>query len=94
MSLYQCHSGISSSTSTPPPPSLPPAMEILYWRDPRKTGVLAGSVLLLLVSLSRFSVLSVTAHVALAVLSVTISVRAYRSLLQALQKKDEGHPFR
>ncbi|XP_042565607.1 reticulon-1a isoform X2 [Clupea harengus] len=69
-------------------------MEILYWRDPRKTGVLAGSVLLLLVSLSRFSVLSVTAHVALAVLSVTISVRAYRSLLQALQKKDEGHPFK
>ncbi|XP_041927852.1 reticulon-1a [Alosa pseudoharengus] len=69
-------------------------MELLYWRDPRKTGVVFASALLLLVALSRFSALSVLAHVALAILSVTISFRAYKSLLQAVQKTDAGHPFK
>ncbi|PWS20983.1 hypothetical protein DKP78_25980, partial [Enterococcus faecium] len=61
---------------------------------PRNTGVVFGSVLLLLVSLTRFSALSVLAHVALAVLSITISFRAYKSLMQAVKKTEEGHPFK
>lgn len=69
-------------------------MELLYWRNPRNTGVVFGSVLLLLVSLTRFSALSVLAHVALAVLTITISFRAYKSLLQAIKKTEEGHPFK
>lgn len=69
-------------------------MELLYWRNPRNTGVVFGSVLLLLVSLTRFSALSVLAHVALAVLSITISFRAYKSLMQAVKKTEEGHPFK
>ncbi|XP_063080333.1 reticulon-1-A-like [Engraulis encrasicolus] len=69
-------------------------MELLYWRNPKVTGVLFGVVVLLLVALTRFSVLSVVAHVALAVLLVTISVRAYRSLLQAIKKAEAGHPFK
>ncbi|XP_029114525.1 reticulon-1a isoform X2 [Scleropages formosus] len=70
------------------------AMDLLYWRDLKQTGVMFGSVLLLLFSLTQFSVVSVGAYLALAALSATISFRVYKSVLQAVQKTDEGHPFK
>uniref|UniRef100_A0A2K5W7M8 Reticulon n=1 Tax=Macaca fascicularis TaxID=9541 RepID=A0A2K5W7M8_MACFA len=60
----------------------------------RKTGVVFGASLFLLLSLTVFSIVSVTAYIALALLSVTISFRIYRGVIQAIQKSDEGHPFR
>ncbi|XP_039596953.1 reticulon-1a isoform X1 [Polypterus senegalus] len=70
------------------------AIDLLYWRDLKQTGILFGSVLLLLFSLTQFSVVSVIAYLALAALSATISFRIYKSVLQAVQKTDEGHPFK
>ncbi|XP_028858386.1 reticulon-1b isoform X1 [Denticeps clupeoides] len=70
------------------------AMELLYWRDVKQSGLLFGSVMLLLFSLTQFSVVSVVAYLALAALSATISFRVYKSVLQAVQKTDEGHPFK
>ncbi|XP_036397521.1 reticulon-1a isoform X2 [Megalops cyprinoides] len=70
------------------------AMDLLYWRDLKQTGIVFGSVLLLLFSLTQFSVVSVVAYLALAALSATISFRIYKSVLQAVQKTDEGHPFK
>ncbi|TST98545.1 Reticulon-1 [Bagarius yarrelli] len=52
------------------------------------------SVLLLLFSLTQFSVVSVMAYLSLAGLSTTISFRVYKSVLQAVQKTDDGHPFK
>lgn len=49
---------------------------------------------MLLFSLTQFSVVSVVAYLALAALSATISFRIYKSVLQAVQKTDEGHPFK
>ncbi|XP_009182448.1 reticulon-4 isoform X2 [Papio anubis] len=87
------------------PPSTPAApkrrgssgsvvVDLLYWRDIKKTGVVFGASLFLLLSLTVFSIVSVTAYIALALLSVTISFRIYRGVIQAIQKSDEGHPFR
>ncbi|XP_036405583.1 reticulon-1-like isoform X1 [Megalops cyprinoides] len=70
------------------------AMDLLYWRDVKQTGAVLGSLLLLLFSLTQFSVVSVVAYLALAALSATISFRVYKSVLQAVQKTDEGHPFK
>ncbi|KAK2104279.1 Reticulon-like protein [Saguinus oedipus] len=70
-----------------------PAIDLLYWRDIKQTGIVFGSFLLLLFSLTQFSVVSVVAYLALAALSATISFRIYKSVLQAVQKTDEGHPF-
>ncbi|XP_036290891.1 reticulon-1 isoform X1 [Pipistrellus kuhlii] len=70
------------------------AIDLLYWRDIKQTGIVFGSFLLLLFSLTQFSVVSVVAYLALAVLSATISFRIYKSVLQAVQKTDEGHPFK
>ncbi|NWV59043.1 RTN1 protein, partial [Malurus elegans] len=70
------------------------AIDLLYWRDLKQTGIVFGSLLLLLFSLTQFSVVSVVAYLALAGLSATISFRIYKSVLQAVQKTDEGHPFK
>ncbi|XP_039175406.1 reticulon-1 isoform X2 [Crotalus tigris] len=77
---------------SPPLPFL--TIELLYWRDIKQTGIMFGSILLLLFSLTQFSVVSVIAYLALAALSATISFRIYKSVLQAVQKTDEGHPFK
>ncbi|XP_052428321.1 reticulon-1a isoform X1 [Carassius gibelio] len=69
-------------------------VDLLHWRDVKQSGLVFGSVLLLLFSLTQFSVVSVIAYLALAVLSATISFRVYKSVLQAVQKTDEGHPFK
>lgn len=74
--------------------SLSSVVDLLHWRDVKQSGLVFGSVLLLLFSLTQFSVVSVIAYLALAVLSATISFRVYKSVLQAVQKTDEGHPLK
>ncbi len=75
-------------------PPYPTAIDLLYWRNVKQSGAVFSSVLLLLFSLTQFSVVSVGAYLALAALSATISFRIYKSVLQAVQKTDEGHPFK
>ncbi|XP_040035057.2 reticulon-4a isoform X3 [Gasterosteus aculeatus] len=69
-------------------------VDLLYWRDVKKTGVVFGAALLLLLSLTVCSIVSVCSYVGLALLSVTICFRIYKGILQAIQKSDEGHPFK
>ncbi|XP_075719139.1 reticulon-4 isoform X4 [Rhinoderma darwinii] len=68
--------------------------DLLYWRDIKKSGAVFGAILFLLLSLTVFSIVSVTAYIALALLSVSISFRIYKGVLQAIQKSDDGHPFK
>lgn len=69
-------------------------VDLLYWRDVKATGVVFGANLLLLLSLTMCSIISVLSYVALALLSITITFRIYKGILQAIQKSDEGHPFK
>lgn len=71
-----------------------PVTDLVYWRDPRKSGVVLGAVLAILLSLSVCSVVSVVSYSALAVLSVTLTFRLYKNVMQAVQKTQEGHPFK
>lgn len=68
--------------------------DLVHWRDPKKSGVVFGVSLLLLLSLAAFSVISVISYLLLALLCVTISFRIYKSVIQAVQKSSEGHPFK
>ncbi|XP_048126509.1 reticulon-4b isoform X4 [Alosa alosa] len=77
-----------------PAPTAPSLVDLLYWRDVKTTGVVFGANLLLLFSLTMCSIISVLSYVALALLSVTITFRIYKGILQAIQKSDEGHPFK
>ncbi|XP_028676033.2 reticulon-4-like isoform X2 [Erpetoichthys calabaricus] len=69
-------------------------VDLLYWRDIKKTGIVFGASLFLLLSLTVCSIVSVISYLALALLSVTISFRIYKGVVQAIQKSDEGHPFK
>ncbi|XP_051567398.1 reticulon-4a isoform X1 [Myxocyprinus asiaticus] len=83
------------TTVTPSKPeSKTSLVDLLYWRDLQRTGVVFGASLLLLLSLSACSIISVFSYVALALLSVTISFRIYKGILQAIQKSEDGHPFK
>ncbi|XP_077537666.1 reticulon isoform X2 [Haemaphysalis longicornis] len=68
--------------------------QLVYWRQPKKSGLVFGAVLALLLSLTCFSLISVVAYLALGTLTVAIAFRVYRNVLQAVQKSSEGHPFK
>ncbi|XP_040905389.1 reticulon-4a isoform X3 [Toxotes jaculatrix] len=79
---------------TEEPPAPASLVDLLYWRDVKTTGVVFGAALLLLLSLTMCSIVSVCSYIGLALLSVTICFRIYKGILQAIQKSDEGHPFK
>uniref|UniRef100_A0A669F3G3 Reticulon n=1 Tax=Oreochromis niloticus TaxID=8128 RepID=A0A669F3G3_ORENI len=76
-----------------PPPAFPQSV-LVHWREPKKSGAAFGLSLLVLVSLATLSVISVLSYLLLACLCVTITFRVYKSVIQAVQKSNEGHPFR
>lgn len=71
-----------------------PVSELVYWRDPKKSGVVFGAIFVVLIALTCLSLISVVAYTSLAVLSGTFAFRVYKAVLQAIQKTDEGHPFK
>ncbi len=68
--------------------------DLVHWRDPKKSGLVFGVSMLMLLSLAAFSIISVVSYLLLALLCVTITFRIYKSVVQAVQKSNEGHPFK
>uniref|UniRef100_A0A4W6EA36 Reticulon n=1 Tax=Lates calcarifer TaxID=8187 RepID=A0A4W6EA36_LATCA len=90
-------SKLSDSFLSSSPVSLiqsPQVKDLIHWRDPKKSGLVFGLSMLLLLSLAAFSVISVVSYLLLALLCVTITFRIYKSVVQAVQKSNEGHPFK
>uniref|UniRef100_A0A1B6DY65 Reticulon-like protein n=1 Tax=Clastoptera arizonana TaxID=38151 RepID=A0A1B6DY65_9HEMI len=75
-------------------PERGPVEALIYWRDPKKSGIVFGSILVILLSLAYLSLISVVAYVSLLTLFGTIVFRVYKSVLQAVQKTSDGHPFK
>uniref|UniRef100_A0A8C9XJ19 Reticulon n=1 Tax=Sander lucioperca TaxID=283035 RepID=A0A8C9XJ19_SANLU len=69
-------------------------VRLVNWREPKKSAAAFGVSLLVLVSVATLSVISVVSYLLLAVLCITITFRVYKSVIQAVQKSDQGHPFR
>ncbi|XP_020557853.1 reticulon-3-like [Oryzias latipes] len=70
------------------------AFQLINWREPKRSAAAFGLSLLVLISVATLSVISVLSYLVLACLCVTITFRIYKSVIQAIQKSDEGHPFR
>ncbi|KAM9734148.1 reticulon-3-B-like isoform 2-T5 [Menidia menidia] len=70
------------------------ALQLVHWEEPKKSAAAFGLSLLVLLSVATLSVISVVSYLLLASLCVTITFRVYKSVVQAIQKSDEGHPFR
>lgn len=66
---------------------------LIYWRDVKKSGIVFGAGLAVLLAVSVCSVISVVAYTSLLTLIAAISFRIYKNVLQAVQKTPEGHPF-
>ncbi|KAK9730028.1 Reticulon [Popillia japonica] len=77
-----------------PLPSKGPVADLIYWRDPKKSGPVFGGVLIVLLALTYFSLISVVAYLSLLALTGTISFRIYKNVVQAVQKTGDGHPFK
>ncbi|XP_059159583.1 reticulon-1-A-like isoform X5 [Physella acuta] len=67
--------------------------DLIYWRDVKKTGIVFGTLMMVLISLAIFTVISVIAYLSLAILTVTFSFVVYKKIMGAVQKSQEGHPF-
>ncbi|XP_045124685.1 reticulon-2-like isoform X1 [Portunus trituberculatus] len=72
----------------------PRVVDLIYWRDVKKTGVVFGGVMVILLSLAYLSLISVVSYTSLAILSGTITFRVYKNIMQAVQKSQDGHPFK
>ncbi|XP_076763372.1 reticulon isoform X4 [Xylocopa sonorina] len=72
---------------------LDPLAALIYWRDPKKSGAVFGCILGVLLSLAYFSLISVLAYLSLLILTGTIAFRIHNTVLQAIQKTSDGHPF-
>lgn len=71
-----------------------PVESLIYWRDVKKSGIVFGAGLTILIAMSLFSLISVFSYVSLLALFGTVSFRIYKNVLQAVQKTSEGHPFK
>ncbi|KAK9310790.1 hypothetical protein QLX08_000085 [Tetragonisca angustula] len=71
----------------------PRVAALIYWRDPKKSGPVFGCILGVLLSLAYFSLISVLAYLSLLILTGTIAFRIHNTVLQAIQKTSDGHPF-
>ncbi|XP_068632856.1 reticulon-3 isoform X3 [Battus philenor] len=77
------------------PKRLHPEVEsLIYWRCAARSGAALGGGLVLLVALASCSVVSVLAYAALLALAAALALRVYRNVLQAVQKTNDGHPFK
>jgi len=77
-----------------PPIDEGPVSELVYWRDPKKSGAVFGSIFLILIALTFLSFISVVAYISLVALTGTFAFRVYKNILQAIQKTSDGHPFK
>ncbi|XP_076803732.1 uncharacterized protein LOC143447488 isoform X2 [Clavelina lepadiformis] len=68
-------------------------VDLLYWRNVKASAVVFSLTLLILLSLCCYSVVSVIAYLALSLLTVTISVRLYKFVLQTLNGTQQPNPF-
>jgi len=67
---------------------------MLYWDNPRDSGIACGSVLVCLLAVRYISLISVIGNLSLALVTATMSFRIYKSVLAAVNKTQEGHPFK
>lgn len=70
-----------------------PCTRLLHWRDPQKSGLVLGVGLIVLFSISKFSLISVIAYTLLTAVCGAFGFRVYKLVMSKVNKTEEGHPF-
>ncbi|XP_028277526.1 reticulon-2b [Parambassis ranga] len=68
-------------------------VDLVYWRNLRRTGVLFTGLVIALASLFQLSAITVISHVCLGIMCITFSLRLYYKLLELLRWNPGTHPF-
>ncbi|VDO57505.1 unnamed protein product [Haemonchus placei] len=68
-------------------------LELLYWRDPKKSAVALSLILLAVFILAKYPILSVIAYTGLAVLAGTIGFRVFKTIEAQVKKTSGENPF-
>ncbi|WKY11763.1 hypothetical protein Q1695_003381 [Nippostrongylus brasiliensis] len=68
-------------------------LELLYWRDPKKSAVALSLILLAVFILGKYPILSVLAYSGLAVLAGTVGFRIYKTIESQVKKTSGENPF-
>lgn len=69
-------------------------MDLIYWKDTERTGMVLTGLVVGLLSLFQLSIITVLSTVSVAVMCFTISVRIYYKVLHILNWGDGEHPFK
>ncbi|KIH56253.1 Reticulon [Ancylostoma duodenale] len=68
-------------------------LELIYWRDPKKSAVALSLILLAVFILAKYPILSVFAYTGLAVLAGTLGFRVYKTVEAQVKKTSGENPF-
>ena len=63
---------------------------IVYWEDPIMSGAIFGSVLVVLLSLSSYSLITVVSYTCLTLLMVVLGVKVYSYVMVMMKKAEPG----
>jgi hypothetical protein len=80
------NSNLCSSASEFCKQMLAGVLELIYWRDVRKSGVVFGATLVFLLCLATMSVISVVAYIGLMVLAATVTLRVAKLVMEKMGK--------
>ncbi|EJD76670.1 hypothetical protein, variant [Loa loa] len=69
-------------------------LDIVYWRDPKKSGAVLGITLLTLLVFANFPLIAVLSYVGLSVLGGTLGFRIYKLIEAQIKKTDGANPYR
>jgi hypothetical protein len=69
-------------------------IDLLYWRDIKKSVVVLALKLTVLISLTMYSLVSVITFFSMAVLTVALLYRVGMTVMGAIQKSGTENPFK
>lgn len=69
-------------------------VDLIFWKDTERTGMVLTGLVVGLLSLFQLSIITVVSTASLAIVCCTISVRIYYGVIHALKWGDGEHPFK
>ena len=69
-------------------------IDLIYWRCLKKTGIVVAIGLVLLISLTMYTLLSVVTFFSMALLTVSLLYRVGMTVMGAIQKTGTDNPFK
>jgi hypothetical protein len=68
-------------------------LDIIYWRDPKKSGIVLGAIFVLLFLVAKFSFILIGTYSALLILICTLGFRIFKLAEAKFKKTEDKNPF-